>query len=291
MMLRHFDFARGLLLLAAAVAVGQAQSPNVRAQFEVASIKSHPGIGNLVHIQPMPGGRLVVENFSLRLLMQNAYGIQPFQISGGPDWINSERYDIEAKADGSPSGKQMTGPMLQTLLEDRFMLRVHRETKLLPVYELTVAKGGTKLKRSKEGGCIPFSMDSPVLPAMRVRGEPRATFCGFLGFGMEGADRKLEMAGVSMAELATSLSRGELRRMVIDKTGLAGTFDVNLHWSIDAVQANPGTSGEPAPPPTDNPAGPSIFSAIQEQLGLKLESRRGPVEVLVVDHVERPSAN
>src|SRR5580698_1221154 len=114
------------------------------------------------------------------MLMQNAYSVQLFQISGGPDWINSERYDIVAKADGSASGKQMTGPMLQTLLEDRFKLRFHRETKLLPVYELTVAKGGTKLKRSKEGGCIPFSMDSPPLPPLRVQEEPRTTFCGFL---------------------------------------------------------------------------------------------------------------
>lgn len=291
MTLGYFVFGQRLSLLAAVAALGQAQSPNVRAQFEVASIKPHPGIGNLVHIQPYPGGRLVVENFTLRLLMQNAYGVQPFQILGGPGWINSERYDVEAKADGSPSGKQMTGPMLQTLLEDRFKLRLHRETKLLPVFGLMIAKGGAKLQRSKEGGCIPFSMDSLPLPPMRVPGVPRTVFCGFLGFGMEGPDRKLEMAGVSMAELATSLSRGELRRTVIDKTGLVGTFDVNLHWSIDVVQADPGAPGDPAKPPTANPTGPSIFTAIQEQLGLKLESTKGPIEVLVVDHVEKPSAN
>lgn len=293
MTFRYFDRARKRLLVTAIVAagIGRAQSPSVRAQFEVASIKPHPGIGNLVHIQPFPGGRLVVENFSLRLLMQNAYGIQPFQIPGGPDWINSERYDIQAEADGNPSGKQMTGPMLQTLLEDRFKLRLHRETKLLPVYELTVAKGGTKLKRSKEGSCTPFSMDSPPLPPVRAPGEPHATFCGFLGFGVEGLDRKLEMAGVTMAELASSLSRGELRRTVVDKTGLDGTFDVNLHWSMDAVQASPGTAGDPAPLPTANLTGSSIFAAIAEQLGLKLESTKGRVEVLVIDHVERSSAN
>jgi uncharacterized protein (TIGR03435 family) len=289
----HKVFALGgiLLALATVVALGQARSPNVRAQFEVASIKPHPGIDNLVHIQPSPGGRLVVENLSLRQLVQNAYGVQSFQISGGPGWTNSDLYDIEAKAEGSPSGKQMTGPMLQTLLEDRFKLRLHRETRLLPVYELKVEKGGMKLPRSKEGGCVPFSMDSPALPPMRVRGERRTNFCGFLGFGMEGTDRKLEMAGVSMAELTTSLSRGELRRTVIDKTGLVGTFDVNLHWTIDVVQANPGTSGEPSPSPAVNLTGPSIFAAIQEQLGLKLEAAKGPVEVLVVDHIERPSAN
>jgi uncharacterized protein (TIGR03435 family) len=231
MALRYFDFCQKLLLSAAIVAVGfsQAQSPGARPQFEVASIKPHPGIGNLVRIQPYPGGRLVVENLFLRLLMQNAYGVQPFQISGGPDWINSERYDVEAKSDGSPSGKQMTGTMLQTLLEDRFKLSFHRETKLLPVYELAVAKGGAKLRHSREGGCTPYSMDSAPLPPTRALGQPHPTFCGFLGFGVEGLDRKLEMAGVSMAELATSLSRGELRRTVIDKTGLIGTFDVILH--------------------------------------------------------------
>jgi uncharacterized protein (TIGR03435 family) len=272
--MRHLPLGANLLLLAAAAS---AQSP---IQFEIASIKPHPGIGNLVHIQPYPGGRLIVENYSLRLLILTAYGVQPFQISGGPDWINSQRYDIEAKADGSPSGKQMTGPLLQALLADRFKLTLHRETKQLPVYELTVAKGGPKLKPSPEGGCIPFSIDSAALPPLRAPGEPHPTFCGFLGFGVEGLDRKLEMAGVTIAELASSLSRGELRT-VLDKTGLAGTFDVNLHWSVD-----PAASTEPAPA-----TGPSLFAAIQEQLGLKLESSKGPVEVLVIDHVEKPSAN
>jgi uncharacterized protein (TIGR03435 family) len=262
-----------------------AQSPAVRAHFEVASIKLHPGVGNLVRIQPFPGGRLVVENFSLRMLMQNAYSVQPFQISGGPDWINSERYDVEAKAYGSPSGEQMTGAMLQALLEDRFKLTIHRETRPLPVYELTVAKGGAKLRHSREGSCTPYSMDSAPLSPIRSPGQPNSTYCGFRGFGVEGLDRKLEMAGVSMAELATSLSRSELRRTVIDKTGLAGTFDVNLHWSIDPAQAMPGASADP------NSTSASIFAGIQEQLGLKLESSKGPVEVLVIDHVERPSSN
>jgi uncharacterized protein (TIGR03435 family) len=281
------------LLVAACLAatIGQAQTPMARTQFEVASIKPHPGIGNLVHIQPLPGGRLVVENFSLRLLAQTAYSVQAFQISGGPAWINSERYDIQAKADGNASGKQMIGPMLQTLLEDRFKLSLHRETKLLPAYELTVAKGGAKLQHSKEGGCTPFSMDSPQLPPMRVPGEPGSTFCGFLGFGVEGLSRKLEMAGVSMAELATSLSRGQLQRPVIDKTGLGGTFDIKLRWTIDSVQASPGVAGDPAPLPAESETGPSLFSAIQEQLGLKLESTKGPVQILVIDHVERPSSN
>jgi uncharacterized protein (TIGR03435 family) len=99
------------------------------------------------------------------------------------------------------------------------------------------------------------------------------------------------MAGVTMAELATSLSKGELQRTVIDKTGLAGTFDVKLRWAMDDIKANLDKSNEPVPAPTANPEGPSLFDAIQKQLGLKLESAKGPVEVLIIDHVERPSSN
>jgi uncharacterized protein (TIGR03435 family) len=249
-----------------AAALSQAQS------FEVASIKPHPSSDDLVHIQPLPGGRLIVENFSLRFLMRFAYGVEDYQISGGPDWVGSDRYDIQAKAEGSASGKQMTGPMLRALLEDRFKLKLHREPRQLPVYNLIVAKGGAKLPRAQEGGCVPHSMDSPPVPA-----GPLPKFCGFLGVEVDGLNRKLKMDGSSMTELAQSLSRAELRRTVVDKTGLTGAFDVQLKWVLDAPDA-----GDP---------GLSIYTAIQEQLGLKLESAKGPVDVLVIDHVEKPSAN
>ncbi len=248
-----------------------AQPPPERPRFEVASIKLHPGIGNLVKIQPLPGGRLEVENFSLRHLMLFAYGVQDFQIQGAPDWTGSERYDIQAKADGGASGTLMTGGMLQTLLEDRFMLKFHRETKQLPVYELTVAKSGLKMQHSKAGSCIPFTLDSPPL----APSDPKRTFCGFNGFGVDGLNRKLEVFGITTTELVAALQRSELRRTIIDKTGLSGTFDVHMTWALD----------DPSSP------GPSIFTAIQEQLGLKLESTKSAVEVLVVDHVEKPSAN
>jgi uncharacterized protein (TIGR03435 family) len=255
-------------------AVALAQAPAERPRFEVASIKLHPGIGNLVHIQPLPGGRLVVENFSLKFLIQTAYGGDASQILGGPDWIGSDRYDIEAKAEGNASGKQMTGPMLQTLLEDRFKLSTHREIRQLPIYELTLAKGGVRMRHATAGACIPFSMDSAPWPTP-APGEPLPNFCGFRGFGVEGLNRKLEMAGVTMTELASALSRSELRRKIIDRTGLADAFDVHMTWSLDSPSS----------------ADPSLFTAIQEQLGLKLESAKGPVEVLVIDHIERPTAN
>ena len=254
-----------------------AQAPGDRPRFEVASIKLHPGVGNLVHIQPEPGGRLAVENFSLRLLMTTAYDLQTFQVVGGPDWINSNRFDIQAKAEGDASGETMAGPMLQTLLEDRFALKFHRETRQLPVYELTVARGGAKLPRSKAGAYIPVSFDSPPFPAPEA-GKPLPKYCGFRGFGVEGVDRKLEMDGVTAADLARVLARSELRRNVTDKTGLTGTFDVRMMWVLDIVGSAEST-------------GPSIFTAIQEQLGLRLDAAKGPVEVLVIDHVEKPSAN
>jgi len=231
-------------------------------------------------------------NFSLRQLILSAYGVQDYQISGDPPWLGSGHYDIQAKAQGHISVKQMEGPMLRTLLEDRFKLTLHRETRQLPVYELTVVKGGLKLQGSKEGACTPYSADSP--PPASAPGAPRPIFCGFPRLGAAGLNRTLEGAGVSMAELASSLSRSELRRTVIDRTGLTGAFDVHLKWIVDAPAgvAGPGLSdGSGAALPPENLTGPSIFTALQEELGLKLESTKGPVEVLVIDRVEKPSAN
>jgi uncharacterized protein (TIGR03435 family) len=160
----------------------------------------------------------------------------------------------------------------------------------LPVYELTVAKGGAKLQRSKEGSCIPYSADSPPLPSP-APGAPRSTFCGYPRLGVDGLNRTLDGAGVSMAVLATNLSRtynSELGRNVIDGTGLDGTFDVHLKWTMEA----PASLDAPGDPSAAQSSGsPSILTAIQEQLGLKLESAKGPVEVLVIDHIEKASAN
>jgi uncharacterized protein (TIGR03435 family) len=269
-----------------------AQSPAESSEFEVASIKINARGGSGAYVQALPG-RLVMANFSLRSLIIFAYGVKDYQISGDPPWISSDRYDVQAKAEGNASVKKMEGSMLQRLLEDRFKLVLHRETRQLPVFELTVAKDGAKLERSKEGGCIPYSVESPP-PLSPARGDSRPTFCGFPRLAVDGLNRTLEGAGVSVAELAMSLSRSELRRTIINKTGLAGTFDVHLKWTVDATTGTPGLgiSDHPgtAQPPAD-PGGPSIFTALKEQLGLKLDSTKGPVEVLVVDHVEKLSAN
>jgi uncharacterized protein (TIGR03435 family) len=227
-------------------------------------------------------------NLALRRLILIAWGVQDYQLVGDPAWLDSAHYDIQAKADGNPSVQQMEGPMLQVLLEERFKLTVHHETRQLPVYELSVGKSGAKLQLSKEGSCTSYSVDSP--PPATAPGMPRPNFCGFRRTGADGLNQTLDGTGITMVALATNLSRtynSVLGRNVIDRTGLTGTFDMRLKWAFDPL--NDRRAGSDAAP--QDLAGPSIFTALQEQLGLKLESARGPVEVLILDHIEKPSDN
>jgi uncharacterized protein (TIGR03435 family) len=219
-----------------------------------------------------------------------AYGIQGYQIIGEPSWVASDNYDIQAKAEGDTTVNQMEGPMLQALLEDRFKLTVHRETRQLPVFELTAVKGGVKLQPTQEGSCTPYSPDSPPPPAP-APGAFAPPFCGYPRSRVDGLNHTLDGAGISIQTLATNLSRLELHRSVIDKTGLGGTFEVHLKWASDAPTGLAGPSDSPGAPPSDSLSGPSIYTALQEQMGLRLASARGPVEVLVVDHIEKPSDN
>ena len=262
-----------LAVLAFVVALLNAQRP----QFEVASVKHNISGSDKAYLKATPG-RLAMTNISLKRLILNAYDLEDYQISGDPSWIASEHYDIQATAEGNPSVRQMEGPMLPALLEDRFQLTFHRVTRQLPVYELTIAKGGVKLHEAKEGACTPYSVDAPPPPL------PHSNWCGLAGTEdrLNGA---LDRTGVSIPQLATRLSRqyvpSGLRRPIIDKSGLTRTFNFHLEWTIDQA-----TSALP-----DEATGPSILTATQEQLGLKLESAKGPVEVMVIDHVEPPSGN
>jgi uncharacterized protein (TIGR03435 family) len=252
-----------------------AQSPAPRPKFEVASVKHNISGSDKAYLQATPG-RLAITNVTLKRLILNAWDLQDYQLYGDPSWIASEHYDIQARPEGNPSVQQMEGPMLQALLEVRFKLVIHRETRQLPVYELTIARGGAKLQRAKEGGCTPYPADSPP-PSTAAPGEVRPRYCGFSRTG--------EATGVSIPQLATVLSRqyipSGLHRPIVDRTGLTGTFDFHLEWTPDLATV----------PQSDDAAGPSIFTALQEQLGLKLESAKGPVEVLVIDHVEPLSEN
>lgn len=191
-------------------------------------------------------------------------------------------YRIEAKADGRSSSEMMHGPMLQTLLEDRFKLKIRREIKEGPMYALTLGKGSFKLKPFQEGSCIqmPLTFSLPSLPTGQ-------RYCKVLVSFRPSIDAE----GSTLTEFAKSLNL-VVDRPVIDKTGITGRFDIHLEFAHD--EATPGlrglVPGTPAAAASD-PVGPTIFTAIQEQLGLKLTPAKGPVEFLVIDHVERPSEN
>jgi uncharacterized protein (TIGR03435 family) len=174
----------------------------------------------------------------------------------------------------------MEGPMLQALLADRFHLMLHREMRQMPVYEMS-AIGAGKLQASRQGSCIPYDVTAPP-PLAAGPGQPPTWFCGFPRSGPDVVNRTLDGRGLSIANLAKALERAELHKPIIDKTGLSGQFDVLLHWTSDSAT---GAAAQGLPDVI------SIFSALREKLGLKLEAARGPVEVLVIDHIEKPSAN
>jgi uncharacterized protein (TIGR03435 family) len=241
-----------------------------RPQFEASSIKADTlGGVNRNEFAESPG-RLNIVNNRLRMIIMQAYGLkQDFLLVGGPSWINPTRYTIQAKAEGNPSEQEMM-LMLQTLLEDRFKLRIHRETRELPVYALTAAKGGPKLLQSKEGSC---TMPEPNARAAFPAGQPTHPYCGstLLLMGRWDASR------VDMSKIIWSLST-LVDRQIIDKTGLTGQYDIHIEIPPDPLATN-------------DPTSPSLFTVLQDQLGLKLESDKGPVEVLVIDQVEKPTEN
>jgi uncharacterized protein (TIGR03435 family) len=312
----RLDLRKKLLLTAAAMAivavpilVGMISAADVRAQsqpgvaqsagaimpkFEVASIKRNASVWSDPTRHPMgvrmePGGRLHAQNAPLMLLIQRAYRVQAFQVIGGPAWINTDGYDIEAKPEDNTDRKQMW-LMLQTLLADRFKLALHGETRELPIYDLEVAKGGPKLPAPKAATCISRSPGAPPKPS-----EAGQTDCGYVAgpYGSTGLLR-LEGSKVHIADVINKLEL-VLGRPVLDKTEFTRYFSLNLSFTADeATIGLPGYGGPGDPggtrPPEDSDQ-PNIFSALKEQLGLKLVSGKGPVEVLVIDHVERPTAN
>jgi uncharacterized protein (TIGR03435 family) len=280
-----------MLPLAAALAVlsqGRAQSP----AFEVVSIKpNHAGQG--VMMRRSPGGKLSASNITVKFLLQEAYGVKESQISGGPGWIDSEHYDIEAKPDDAFADAQrklsrderiaQDRLMLQGMLADRFKLTLHHDTKEMEVYALVVAKNGPKLH---EAAVPPADAAPPELPKP---GGPLPKG----GIWMTGRG-DLNVTGAGIAQFANVLSM-QLGRIVLDKTELKGNYEFTLKWTPDEGQGGMfggpggGPPGGAAPPP--DVSGPSIFTALQEQLGLKLESQKGPVDTIVIEHVERPSEN
>ncbi len=260
-------------------------------RFAVASIKrnqSSPApnsMGAPMGAGYRSGGRFVAGNAPVTFLIQRAYAVQSFQVVGGPSWIDSEGYDIEAKPEGNTDQKRMW-LMVQALLADRFKLSMHRETRDLPVYDLQAVRGGPKLPPPQGGDC------AEVMTTFPGPGQPRvAPPCGP---GIIGAGTGLNMEGinVSMPAVAKLLS-SLMGREVIDKTGFTGRFALHLEFAMDdALVGLPGPVGPDASgQPMDPTARPSIRTALQEQLGLKLQASTGPVDVFVIDRVERPTGN
>ena len=264
----------------------KASSQALPPRFEVVSVKPcHPGgrpPGRSGGAGAFSPGTLRLSCVTVSDLIQSAYvdyakgqqaiNFVPVPIKGGPSRMNTDRYEIDAKAEGAPGYAMMKGPMLQAILEDRFKLKIHREEREVPVYALTVAKDGPKLQRSKEGSCVPLDYSLPT---------PYPQFCGQPKRG----DRGLHLIGATMADLCAILSAPEISdRPIIDKTGIVGMFDIQL--------PGPGQFRGSGAVPTDPLA--DSFDAIRaavETLGLKLERAKGAATDLVIDHLERPSEN
>jgi uncharacterized protein (TIGR03435 family) len=287
----------GITAVAGPIVFGLVNAPQIRAQatqtasgaapsFEVASIKLNRSVGRGSSFG-FPSNRFIATNVTTKMLIALAYSIDRFNVwpqddwlSGGPAWLSADRYDVQAKVDDATVQKldalvadqrpDYMKSMLRSLLAERFNLKVSREVRDLPVYALVVAKGGPKLVLS--------------LAPDKKQGDHVMTSGGLI-----------ECIGMPTAVLADTLSR-ELHRKVIDQTGLGGKYDFELRWTPDQSSVAAPIRPDGLGPETDSPtssvgSGASIFTALQEQLGLKLESTKGPVDVVVINHIERPSEN
>ena len=254
-----------LLFFACAVGLCQVKTDAApRLEFEVASVKpAKPGTQG-GGIKPLPGGQTyVATNVPVKLMILLMYHLNDSQVSGGPGWLTTDLYDVDAKADGPHSIDELH-IMFQHLLEDRFKLQFHKETKILPAYELVVEKSGSKMTENHN----PEHFDFPVQG--RGIGSIQATHC-------------------SMSYFSWIISQN-LRKPIVDQTGLKGFYDFKLEWTPELP---PGAAERAAEAGVTLPSanGPDIFTALREQLGLRLDSHKGPVEVMVIDHVEKPTEN
>jgi bla regulator protein blaR1 len=261
-----------LAILAALAVEGLAQTPAPAAapplalpqpQFEVASVKPNTSMGGNSGLNRGAGGNLNATNVSLRFLITFAYDVRDYQLTGGPSWINTDKYDVVARPDhdaaaaeikSSPEATLNLRLRLKALLADRFQLVVHSETREMPIAALVVAKNGPRLEASKSDG-------------VQIMGQMGLLTC----------------KKVSMKMFAERVLSQRLDRSVLDRTGIAGDFDFKVQF-VEETQAKP--AGD-----TLDASGPTFLTAMQEQLGLKLESQRGPVEFIIVDRAEKASAN
>ena len=237
------------------LALSRAQSQDPPDRFEAASVRENSVGGRTGGIRRTPGG-VTARNITLRGLLREAYQVKGFQFVGGPAWLKSDKFDVVAKASATSTPEQIQH-MFQTLLKERFKLELHRETKLMPVYTLVVNKAQPKLRESAAG-------DGRI---RAVRGQVKGE-------------------KVTTESLADFLS-GFLGRVVLDKTGLTGFYDFELEFTPPGgTRSKPASEGASS---FDDAAAPTLLTAVRKQLGLKLEARKGPVEVLVIDRVEKLS--
>lgn len=277
----------GGLCIAGAIAAPHRAGDSAKAAsgnpvFEAASVKESAPGSRRFGILAEPGGRLTANNATLGAIIRTAYDVNPQEMIAGPEFdrLLSQRFDIEAKAQDDPPRDQMK-LMLQSLLADRFKLAVHHETRQLPVFVLVVSKP------AKIGPQLILHTGSANCPDSNVTSRDGASGSSSIPCGdMIVGPGHMTANKISMSDFAASLS-GAAGRLVLDRTGLVGTFDLTLKYTPEQQQAV--APGPDAVMP--DPQGPSLFTALQEQLGLKLDSQTAPVDVLVVDHVEEPMPN
>jgi uncharacterized protein (TIGR03435 family) len=247
-----------IAVMAAAVLLAQVRAPT---EFEVASVRPNKADDHIVTINAGPGGRFTARGYTLVLLMQRAYGVMDWNVSGGPGWIRTDRYDVTAKANVSGNlTEEQLRPMLQALLAERFKLRLHQGSKEMAGYALVLGKGGPRVKASADGEEHP---DTFRMNATGLSGQ-----------------------GISMENLAQYVA-GKLGLVAVDKTGLKGVYDFKVDWPEETDRS---TGGLPGLDPRDA-LRLAVFAALQEQLGLKLAAQKITVQMLVIDSAEKASEN
>jgi uncharacterized protein (TIGR03435 family) len=278
-----------LALMTTAVIPVLSQTPTAnKPSFEVVSVKRNTS-GNGPGSLNTPGGRLIATNVTLRPILKLAYRpadgqLLDDQIIGAPSWVDSDKFDIEAKSagDARPTPRTQLQPLVQALLEDRFQLKVHREVRDLPVYSLVVAKAQPKIKLSED------QTSPPPVPVPSSGPIPRG---GYIS-SVRQSGVVITGVAITISTLA-SLLEARVDRHIVDKTDLKGLFDFKLEFSRELTA--PSLSTDAAipnnAPAAEDPTNPTLFTAIQEQLGLKLEAAKAPVEVIVIESVRKPTEN
>jgi bla regulator protein BlaR1 len=276
-------------------------------KYDVVSIKPVAADDGRLMIMFRPSG-VELKGIPVQMLLQQAFGVEKDRIVGAPDWVRSRHFDFEAKVTADDAAKmqklkmQQRNAMMLPVLEDRFHLKYHHETRELPMYALVIAKGGPKLTESKPGDHMgdlegrPRTPEAPLPPPgspaanAKPDGAPPRTNRPAIGEGMRMTPGNFVARGGTIDFLRGALSN-MLGRTVVDKTGLTGKYDYTLNWTPDEGMRPPIGGAAPGGEPPADAGGPTLFTALQEQLGLKLESQKGKVDVIVIDHIDPPTEN